>query len=314
EDEVLAAEESVEYELTPLPAEEREKQPDLTTPLLGLSAGDAKTFAVTYPAGFRNERFAGKEITFAVEVSGVKIKELDPLDDEFAQTVGDFETLAELKESIFDTLEKQRQQQLDLELGHQMLDKAIAGVEKLEWPLVAEEEEIDNEIERAEQRLKNMGLTLEGYLQMEHKTRENWRAELRPGIIERLKHGLVLGKIAQLEGLAVSQGEILQQAKVLADYSGGGDRLWRSILSSETQQSMIANDVLTNKALLRLAAIARGEAPESGAELAAAVEDGDAGEGPAPTETGAAAPTSADAAQTQTATGTPEIEETTEKP
>ncbi|MFN8453714.1 MAG: hypothetical protein U0401_03430 [Anaerolineae bacterium] len=52
----------------------------MTTPLLGMQAGESKTFTVTfYPAEFENEEYAGKEITFSVEVSGVKQKELDPL-------------------------------------------------------------------------------------------------------------------------------------------------------------------------------------------------------------------------------------------
>ena len=134
-DQVLVEEESVEYELTPLEEADKDKQPDLTTPLLGLSAGDIKTFTITYPEDFNNDQYAGKEIIFDVEVSGVKIKELDPLDDEFAQQVGDFETLAELKEDIYNTLKRQRQQQRDSELGAELLDKIIEGVEKLDWPL-----------------------------------------------------------------------------------------------------------------------------------------------------------------------------------
>jgi trigger factor len=266
-DEILAENESVEHELVALDQDEEESQPDLTTPLLGLSAGETKTFTVTYPEDFNNEKYAGKEITISAEVSGVKEKELDPLDDEFAQEMSDFETLDELKEDIRQNLLEQRQRRRDLDLGNELLDKILEdGVEQLEWPVALEEEEIDDEIERSERQLKNMGLTLDSYLQMQNKSKEEWQEELRPRIVNRLKRGLVLSKIAELEELEVSQAEILQHAKALADYSGAGDQLWQAILSSQTQQGAVASDVLSNKAILRLGAIARGEAPEPGAE------------------------------------------------
>ena len=265
-DELLVENESVEYELTEPDEEEESKRPDLATPLLGLSAGEHKTFTITYPEAFSNEDYAGKEITVNVEVSGVKVKELDPLDDEFAQQISDFETLEELKENIHNNLYRQRERQRDHELGTQMVEKIIEDARLIEWPQALEEEEIDGELERTERRIKNAGFTLEGYLQMQQKTREAWREEMREGAVDRLRRGLVLSQVAVLEGLEVSNSEVLEQAKLIADMSGGGEQLWRSILSSQTQQGLIANDVMSSKAIERLAAIARDEAPEPGAE------------------------------------------------
>ena len=294
-DEVLVDNESVEFEITE-PDEEDTKRPDLTTPLLGLSAGESKTFTVTYPEEFDNEAYAGKEITVSVDVSGVKVKELDPLDDEFAQQVSDFETLEELKENIRANLLKQRERERDNELGTKMVEKIIEDATLIEWPQAVEEEEIDEEIERTQRRLKDVGFTLDGYLQMQQKTEEEWRAELRKGVVDRLKRGLVLSEVARLEGLEVSHSEILEQAKLIADYSGGGEQLWRNILSSQAQQTLIATDVISNKAVERLAAIARGEAPEPGAEEEEAeTVEPEATEEPAPTDADAEDVTSDDA-------------------
>jgi trigger factor len=90
---VLVENEAVEFELTEPSTDGDANQIDLTTPLLGLSAGESKTFTVKYPDDFKNVDFAGKEITITADVSGVKVKELDPLDDDFAKQVSDFETL-----------------------------------------------------------------------------------------------------------------------------------------------------------------------------------------------------------------------------
>jgi hypothetical protein len=75
-----------------------------------------------------------------------------------------------------------------------------------------------------------------------------------------------MSKLAELEQLQVSQVEVLQQAKLMADMYGGNDQIWQSILASEARQNTIANDLLSNKVIQRLAAIAKGEAPEPGAE------------------------------------------------
>jgi trigger factor len=154
----------------------------------------------------------------------------------------------------------------DFELGSEALDKVIENAEKIEWPLALEEEQVDHEIEHYEHHLKQAGLTLDSALRVQNKTKDELREETRENVVKQMKRGLVMSKIAELEKLQVSQVEILQQAKLMADMYGGGDRVWQSILASESRQNTIANDLLSNKVIRRLAAIAKGEAPEPGAE------------------------------------------------
>lgn len=261
-DEVLSDHEAVDYELTEINEAGTEKLPDLTTPLLGLSAGESKTFLITYPESFDNPEYAGKNITFEVEVSGVKQKELDPLDDEFAKQLGDFETLEALKARVQTDLENNRHRQYDFELGNQAIDKIVETAEKIEWPLAYEDEQVDHEIEHLEFHLKEAGLTLDGYLSVQNKSQDDLRQEVRETTVKQLKRVLVMSKLAELEKLGVNQMEVLQQAKFMADMSGQGDRVWQNILASESRQNALANDILSNKIILRLAAIARGEAPD----------------------------------------------------
>lgn len=271
-DDVVIEDEAAEYELYD-PANLADDQPDITTPLLGLSAGDEKTFTVTYPGAFPNDKLAGKDITFTVDVSGVKVKELDPIDDDFAQQVSEVDTLDELREIIKENLTKQRERNRDHELGHDMLAKLVETALQLEWPKALEEEQIDEEVKLYEQRAKESGMTLSSFLKLEDKTEEALREETRANVIERLKNGLVLSKVAELEKLMVTESEILEQAKLISDMYGTGDQLWRFILNSKDQQGMIKNDLLSSKAIRRLAAIAKGEAPEPGEPEAEADEE-----------------------------------------
>ena len=282
-DEVLSEHDSVEYELL-LPEEDESaddegddevggNEPDLTTPLLGLSAGEEKTFDVTYPDNYDDDRYAGKDITFTVNVSSVKEKELDSLDDDFAQAMGDFETLDELKERIETNLRERREFGYNQELGQEVLDKIVEEAEQIDWPVALEEEMIDNEIERFSEQFKRAGITLDSYLRIEKKTKEDLREDIRATTVESLKKSIVLGEVAKLEKLSVSNSEILERAKIIADMFGGGsERIWQNLISSDLQQSRIANEVLTSKVITRLAEIAKGEALEPGEETAAEAE------------------------------------------
>ncbi|MBI1878707.1 MAG: hypothetical protein HYR94_10870, partial [Chloroflexi bacterium] len=157
----------------------------------------------------------------------------------------------------------------DFELGSDTLEKIIENAEKIDWPQALEDEQIDHEIEHYEYHLKQSGLTLDGALRVQKKSKEELREELRGTVVKQLKRGLAMAKAAELEQLAVSEMEVLEQAKLMADLYGGGDRMWQSLLAAEARQSTISNDLLSNKVIQRLAAIAKGEAPEPGAEESA---------------------------------------------
>jgi trigger factor len=272
-DEVLAENDAVEYELTP-PPDEADDRPDLTTPLLGLSAGDRKTFTINYPEDWQNERYAGREITFEVEASSVKVKELDPLDDEFAQSVSDVETLDELRDELRADIQQRRESQYNNELGREVLDQIIEEAE-IEWPLALEENRIDEELENYEEQLGNSNLTLDDYLNMQNQTREALREEIREKVVEHLKAGLTLKKLADEEKLEVSQVEILERARTIAGLYGGDDRIWQTVMTSKTHQASVASNILTDKVFYRLAQIVKGEAPEPGEEEEAEETTGD---------------------------------------
>jgi len=273
-DEVLNEEESVELELVEPEEDEDEdatQRLDFITPLLGLSAGESKAFTINYPDDYQAERYAGKEISFEVEVSSVKEKELDPLDDDFAQSVGEFETLDALKEQIRSNIEHRRQHEVDHELGHKVLDKIVEDA-KVEWPEALETYRVSQEIEGIERQLKQSSLTLDSFLQMQNKSEDEFREETRERVANDLKLGLVLGKLSELEQLGVSQVEILERARAIAELSGAGDQFWQNVLSSSQSRARISSEMLTDKIFQRLAAIARGEAPEPGAEAEAPVD------------------------------------------
>ena len=74
--------------------------PAFTENLRGLTPGEAKDFEVTYPADYAAERLAGKTVTFHAVLKGLRQKDLPELNDEFAQDLGDYRTVEELREAV----------------------------------------------------------------------------------------------------------------------------------------------------------------------------------------------------------------------
>jgi hypothetical protein len=85
-----------------------------------------------------------------------------------------------------------------------------------------------------------------------------------------------MSKVAELEKLDVSQMEVLEHAKLMADMYGGGDRMWQTLLASEARQNTIVNDLLSSKVVVRLGLIARGDAPDLDAVEASSEDEASA--------------------------------------
>ncbi len=263
-DEALADNENLDYELVEI--DEEHPGPDLSTPLIGLSAGDEKEFTVTYPESATDPRYAGKEVTVSVKVHGVKEKELYSLDDEFAQTLGDFDTLQELKEKLTEDIRERKERESDNALGQQALRRLIEGAKRVEWPKALEEEEIDRALEEQDRRLQQSGLNLETYLIMQKKTREQVREDFRPPVQERVRRSLVLGKLIELENLSIAGHEVTGQIDRLSMMAGEKGPELRQALAAADNVRFIANDLLTSKAMERLVQIVKGKAEEVEAE------------------------------------------------
>jgi trigger factor len=278
---VLGDEENVEYELTE--KEEDGSGPDLTTPLIGLSAGDDKEYSVAYPESFGDSRYAGKEVTVSVKVHSVKEKELYPLDDDFAQTVGDFDTLQGLKEKLAEDIRQQKGREADNKLAQEALKQLLENAGHIEWPKVLEEEEIDQMLSEQDRRLQQSGLNLDTYLSIQKKTRQELREEFRPAAQQRLRQSLALSKLVELENLSVAGHEVSGQINRLSLMAGERGSELRQALTTPDNVRYIMNDLLTSKALERLVQIVKGEAEteaetEVGVEIEAEAEAVDNGE------------------------------------
>jgi trigger factor len=212
--------------------------------LVGMSAGDSKTFTTTLVGG----EHEGEEAEVTVTVHSVKIKELPELDDEFAQLGSEFDTIDELREDIRKRLADQK---LHQQLG-QARDKALeALMEKIDIPLPESviESEIERRNEQLDQQLQMYGMTREKYLQDQEKSEEEYETELKEGAREAVKGGFILDQLALQEQLTVENEELTEYVVRNAMQMGVQPDVLAKHLTENNQIPAIVSEVLRSKAL-----------------------------------------------------------------
>lgn len=245
-----------------LDAESANPAPGFAAALVGMEAGEERSFTLTLPDDFPQEELRGREAEFSVSLKEVYDSTLPNLDDDLARAAGNFGSLKELEKSVKEQLRQEAQQEADAEYAAQVIE-AIIEQSQAEYPPVMLKETLDEMSEEFERLVKGKTrLSLEDYLRFQQKSLEELQEEWKPHAEYRLKRALVMGEIVALEALKVDEEEIeayIEQASV--QWGIRADEMRASLNSDEGQDSVVRR-LLAQKAVRRVTAIARGEAPE----------------------------------------------------
>ena len=193
--------------------------PGFEDQLIGMKIDEEKEINVTFPKEYFSKDLAGKEATFKVKLHEIKKKELPKLDDEFAKDVSEFDTLAELKKSIKEKLEKNNEQKAKFETEEAAM-KAVCEDAKIDIPSGMIDMEVENMLKDFEQRLSYQGLNMEQYLKMLGKTEEEIKKEYEPQATDAIKSRLTLEAIKKAEKIEATEKEITAKLEEMAKNYG----------------------------------------------------------------------------------------------
>jgi len=234
--------------------------------IVGVSAGEDKTFVLTMPEDDPEAEVAGQEATITVRLHTVREEDVPALDDELAMMVGDYDSLDDLRSGVREQLETEALQKAEAEYLDNVLDGFIEAAIKIEYPEQAIDREAELSLNQMERNLAASGIQLDTYLGMIGKTREAYKREMRPAVEERLQKRLVLGEIAEREGLAIEPEEVETELERMGEAMGPQAAQMMEMLHTPEGRLMVANDLMTAKAQERAIEIAKGEAPPLEAE------------------------------------------------
>jgi trigger factor len=278
--------------------------------LVGLVEGASATFTsdLMGPDG-------GGPAEVTVTVRGVKTQVLPALDDEFATTASEFDTIEELRADVAGRIRRVKILEQGIAARDRVLEVLLERVE-VPLPAAAVDGEIEGRLHNLGHELERIGQTLESYLELQNKDRAEFDAELREGSEKSVKASFVLDAVAQKEELGVDDMELTDQVVRRAQRAGVEPQAYADQLVRAGQLPMLMGEIIRGKALalvLEAATVVDTEGAPVDLEAIGAAERGDPDFQPAPDAADAGGPDGAgdiSAAAEPTAIEAPAADET----
>ncbi len=236
--------------------------------LIGLNAGDEKKIVHKFKKEEGDDEFKGKKVEFTVVVDSVKTMSLPELNDDFAKTLGEFETLEDVKTVVREQLKNQKQSDYDDKYYTDLLEK-VAEQATVKYPPQMVDEEVEHVLHNLGHDLEAQNLDLDTYLKLMNLERDKYIEEtIRPAAEKRLINSLIIESIAKEEKVEIAkedvEGIMNDTVRMLQNMPENQGK--KGKLSNETVNNVAYNAMTrlyNQRTLERLKAIANGELEKS---------------------------------------------------
>mgnify|MGYP003292559357 CR=1 FL=1 len=192
--------------------------PGFEDQIIGMKVGAEKDIDITFPENYTPE-LAGKPVVFHVKVNEVKAKEVPAIDDEFAKDVSEFDTLKELKADLKKKMTEERKIAAQQAFEDALMKKVADGIEA-DIPDDMVNAQAERMLEGFKQQLASQGIPFEQYLQMTGMTNEAFLAQAHEPALDQVKMDLAVEAIVKAENLEVSDEDVENEMKNIAEKYG----------------------------------------------------------------------------------------------
>ena len=215
--------------------------------LVGKNIGDDVEVNVTFPENYQAEELQGKPAVFKVKIKEIKVKELPELDDDFAQDVSNFDTIAEYKEDLKKKLTENKEEALKREREEAVIGKIIENAQ-MDIPEQMVDAQTRQMTQVFAQRLSSQGLSIDQYMQFTGLTPQKMLEELKPQALKRIQSRLVLEAVVAAENIETTEEELDKEIENMASmYQMEVDKLKEVI--GEEEKKQISLDLAVQKAV-----------------------------------------------------------------
>ena len=233
--------------------------PGVGDALVGIKTGEEKTFTLTLPEDFEGEAWQNREVTFKVKVAEVYERTLPELNDALASTVGNFESLDELKEKLQEEMLAHKEQHAEEEYTEELITALVDGAE-LRYPPVMVEEEIDDMLSQLRKQFEEAGIDWEQFQAMQGEQATGMREGMRAEAEMRIERGLALNEFSQEITVGVTDEEVLAEFEAVMASRGIEDPALLSGFDANSELgNNIRNSLYGRKVLEQLRLLAQGE-------------------------------------------------------
>ena len=219
--------------------------PEFSQNLRGANAGDSREFEVSYPEDTNDKRLAGKTFIYTVKIHAIKQKSLPELNDEFAKELGEFSGLDQVRNQIRENLLAERRRTAEREAKDKLVAELIRRND-FEVPESLVDRQIDVRLERGLRALASQGMKVEDMKKMDL---PRLRAGQRDQALQDVKSSLLLERVAELEGIGISEDELNREIEALARQTKQTPEAVRARLTQEGGLDRIRNRIRSEKTL-----------------------------------------------------------------
>ena len=218
--------------------------PGLDAELTGLQVGESKAFELSYPADHEQTELAGTRVAYAVVVKAIHRRRLPDLDDEFARSVGEFDTLEALKTRLANDLQRDAAAETNRGVRHDLMTQLAARV-TVEVPEALVDREIGRRLEQvatrlAQQRVDPRTATIDW---------DALRDEQRAPALEMVRGSIVLDEVARRESLTVSDDDVERELTRYAERLGRTPAAVRAQLEKDDGIARLSEGLRREKAI-----------------------------------------------------------------
>lgn len=183
--------------------------------IVGMKAGEEKTFTVTFPKDYGVKALASKKVTFTITLKVLNELIKPKLDDELAAKAGPFKNIDELKTDIRKQLEQESANEV-LRAKQNDLLKQIVDKSEVAIPQTLIDQQVTYEIDELRRNVTYRGQTYQEFIEAEGTTEEKYTKEvIEPKAHEQVKTGIILSEIAEVENIIVTPEELEMQMQLL---------------------------------------------------------------------------------------------------
>lgn len=223
--------------------------PGFVSGMVGMNPGETREIPAQFPDPYASPELAGKPALFTVTLKEIKEKELPELNDDFAQEVSDFETLAQLRTSLEERYQKEAQEQTKANQQEALLAELLNHVE-IDLPATLIDKEVDAMLTQTAMKLSEQGLDVRKLFTQD--IIPQLRERSQPEAIERLKRSLAIEEIGKRESIQVTTEEVAAKVKELLEQYADEDidavRL-QSVVEAQLVNEKIMDWLLANSSV-----------------------------------------------------------------
>ena len=221
--------------------------PGFEDQLVGAKIGEDVEVNVTFPEEYQAPELAGCAAVFKCKVNEIKVKELPELDDDFAQDVSKFDTLAEYKEDVKAKLAASKADAAKRAKEDAVIEKIIENAQ-MDIPEAMIDTQARQLVDEFAQRIQAQGLSFEQYLQFTGMTIDTALEQMKPNAVKRIQSRLVLEAVVKAENIEVSEDDVKAEiAKMAETYKMDADKL--AEIMGEEEKKQIQIDMAIEKAV-----------------------------------------------------------------